>query len=498
MSRLVTNSAANLVAQLLQPALSILLVPFYIHFLGVEAFGLIVFFTTLVTVLGIFTKSIASSLQREVAIRSQRPSGDDLARLILTFETAYFALGISLAVLVAVALPLFGEDWIQSQYLPDNTIDRCTIVVALRLAVAFPASVYHAIFIGTERQVLGNMIYAGYVLASTILGAAVIYLYQSIVAFYIVDLIAAVASTLVYRSAVERILGPAVRQARFHWQEIRNLLSFSAGIAWTSSVGVLVTQFDRIEISRTLNLWSLAIYGTAAAGGQLVSLVSGAFLTAAYPQMCQAALEKSHTTLSGMLARNARIVSVLAATLSLPLIAFAHEALEIWTMKPNVAAEALEVMQVYVAGSIMLALASTVYQAQTALGISRYGVYFNTAALLWFPATVWLLVDRLGISGAAVAWCIYCFTSWLFNFAVVARMLMNTHSVLSYLTSISVIALVAATIGAAARLIANGYFEHSLPGRLTVVMAGMLLVLGACSRVAGLNLASIFSSLNPR
>ena len=49
---LLKNSLANLAGQLLYPLLSILFVPLYIQYLGIERYGLVGFFSVLVALLG--------------------------------------------------------------------------------------------------------------------------------------------------------------------------------------------------------------------------------------------------------------------------------------------------------------------------------------------------------------------------------------------------------------------------------------------------------------
>ncbi|RPI72540.1 MAG: hypothetical protein EHM45_22080, partial [Desulfobacteraceae bacterium] len=88
------NSLANFFGQFLAPILSILLVPFYIRYLGLEGYGLIGFFSMLITVLGIFTKGLGSALQREIATRSGIPEQrQGLRRLVHTFEVVYWIIG---------------------------------------------------------------------------------------------------------------------------------------------------------------------------------------------------------------------------------------------------------------------------------------------------------------------------------------------------------------------------------------------------------------------
>ena len=60
----VINTLANLSGELINAVLTILLVPFYIRYLGLEGYGLIGFFSALVALLGVFTSGVGAALMR--------------------------------------------------------------------------------------------------------------------------------------------------------------------------------------------------------------------------------------------------------------------------------------------------------------------------------------------------------------------------------------------------------------------------------------------------
>ena len=99
MNRVRSNIVANIAGQAWAVVLALVCTPFYIRFLGVEAYGLIAFFVTLQTLLQLLDLGLGVTLNRELARSRQAPS-DDLPALATTLEAWYWILGIALGVVL--------------------------------------------------------------------------------------------------------------------------------------------------------------------------------------------------------------------------------------------------------------------------------------------------------------------------------------------------------------------------------------------------------------
>ena len=91
-SNLFANFAGSGVAALLQLAF----IPFYIKFLGIEAYGLIGFYILLQAVLQVLDLGLGPTMNREMARYSVQPDKAGEARdFTRTLEIGYWILGIS-------------------------------------------------------------------------------------------------------------------------------------------------------------------------------------------------------------------------------------------------------------------------------------------------------------------------------------------------------------------------------------------------------------------
>lgn len=412
------NSLANFVGQLILPVISIVLVPFYISYLGLEGYGLVGFFSMLVTLLGVFTKGLGSALQREFARRDQVQNlRSTTVRLLRTFEIMYWGFGALIGTVLFLFSGLVNGAWLNLTSISTETVRTCLFLISFSIAIAFPQSVYQAVFIGMQRQVTGNTLQSTSAVVQAVFAAAIVWLWRSVVGFYVVSAVMAILQLILARRLAYRIVQIHVQAERpgFSWEELKQLWKISTELIWTNGIGLVITQFDRIVISWLLPVASLGIYNIGVQGGRLLDSFYAPFLTATYPQTCQLALKEDLSQLGNHLMRSAKVMLIICLSLGLPLSFFASEVLSVWARNEDVVRMGSAVLSVYAFGYILLSNASVFYQGLTAFGETRYGVKFNGFALIWYPVLMWFLISRLGLVGAAWAWLCYCFFGLSFN-----------------------------------------------------------------------------------
>lgn len=419
--RLFLNTLANMGGQLLGPILSLALVPLYLAFLGLEPYGLIGFFSALIMLLGVFSQGITHALQREFARRDAEDSArPTMRRLATTFELVYLVIGVTVAACLILCAGYLSRNWIRVEAIDARTVEVAIILLAVRIGLAFPQGVYQSVFVGTQRQVSLNAIMVGMALLGAALTISLVVFTRSLVALYAGEALNAGLLVAVLRLRAYRILPSArvTEKARFNRADVAAIARPSASILWTSGIGIIITQFDRILLGKLETLAQLAIYNAGIAGGRLLNMAYMPFLMAAYPETCQLAAGGDSARMSKHIVRNATVVSALAAAGMAPLVFFSADILLTWTHKSVISAGGRHIMAIYVAGSYTLANASVFYMLQMAQGSVRQAALYNTIALAWYPVIMHAFIEAHGAEGAAWAWLLYGFISWVFMASV--------------------------------------------------------------------------------
>ena len=471
---LIRNTVANFAGQLLYPLLALALVPFYLRHVGIEGYGLIGLIAMVVSVLGVFSKGLGSALQREFGRRSATPQGrQSLATLLRSFEVVYWVLGAVLAAAFAALALTVGPHWIRTSTIPQQTVVTCLGLLALRVALAFPHSVYQSVFIGTERQVEGNVLNGLLALASVAANVTAILIFGTVVALYVSEVVTAGVFLIVFRSRAFAALPPGPQA--FDPLEVRSLLRGSADLVWTNGIGLLITTLDRIVVSAVLPVAALGVYTASASAARAVSLGLNPFLMAAYPRTCRIAEVGSVEQQRDDLLRAATVVAAFGAAITLPLSAFSVDVLTFWLRDATLAQAGAPVLTIYGFGSLAIGLATVLYQRQMATGATRFGARFNTVALLWFPFALWFLVAWLGLTGAALAWLIYALSALVYHVVVTFRGDgLGTSGRSAYFRAVTGAVVPVVAIVAAARVLADKLFQQ-LGARLTLLAAAAVL-----------------------
>lgn len=485
------NTAANSVSQFLAPALGLVLIPVYLHFVGLEGYGLVSLLAALLATTGVVTRGLGWSLQREVAQAHATSEQEHLRRLVSTFAVGYWAIGATLGLLLLLLSGPISEVLDRGD-VSRKTVLVCLMVMSLRIGTLFPTSVYQAVLLGTRRQVLLNVVTSVALLVGTAATVAGIATTNSVVAFYVADLVVSCATLVYLRRTVAVDLGSAHADDRrfLNPQELRALVGLSSGLIWIQAVGILIRQLDKFVVGAVTSLASLGIYTAGIAGGRILSLAYNPYLTAVFPESCALA-KRDPAAMPGHVMNNSRLVALMSIGVGVPVALGAHELLSVWTQNQRIADAGAPVLVIYVIGTMFLALTDCVNQAQVAMGTSRCAVIVNTVAVLWLPPSLYILVRQFGIQGAAITWLLYGLTAWMAHTFYTFHRLMPGH-LLRYIKVIvipatTILALnTGYTIGVGA--VVNGhdllYLLIAAPGAIVSLAAAAVLSIGPRASVA--------------
>lgn len=416
---IIKNTIANTLSQVLYPLISIVLVPFYLTYLGAEAYGLISFYVLIETLLSVFTKGVGSAFLREVAVRDASDEGKKtLPNIVRTYETLYWAAGIIFGITLVIFSGFMSARWIKSETIPVPIVKDCLMLLSLRIAIALPKIIYQATLVGLQRQIIGNVLDIISTTLSSISMVVVIILWNSILGFFITQLFFACFNLLLFRYWLTKkvlINEHPAKEAKFEIKEVINLWRISLNMIWVNGVNIIMSQLDRLFITTVLPIAALGIYNIGTSGGRLINIAFAPFLVAAYPQTIQIAAKGGITDLYKHLMRNLKVILILSLSAGLPLSFFSEEILTVWVKKPDLVSSGKDVMMLYTFGNILLSCSSVFYLGQKALGDLKYMSFSNAMALLWYPVAIWFLLKYFGLKGATLAWVLYCCSELLFS-----------------------------------------------------------------------------------
>lgn len=400
------NILANFAGNGWAALMGLAFIPLYIHFMGIEAYGLVGLYATLLVLVALLDMGLSSTLNREMARLSvHEDSGREMRDLLRTLEVVFWPTAVLIAIAVFLLAPFIANDWLQSSALPPATTQQAIVLMGAAMALQWPFGFYSGGLLGLQRQVLLNGILV--VMATVRHGGAVLVLWlvsPTITAFFTWQIAGAALQTAVLALLLWRSLPAGGVPARFQMHAIRRIWRFAAGVSGITVLAVILTQLDKILLSRLLTLEMFGYYTLAGVVAMsLLRLASPVFL-ALYPRFSELVARGEQLELRQLYHRSCQLLSVLILPAALVIALFSGEILLLWTQNASTVQHTALVLSLLVIGTAFNGLMHLPYALQLAHGWTRLALYSNVVAVAVLVPMIFFATSRYGAAGAAAVW----------------------------------------------------------------------------------------------
>lgn len=408
MSLVRRNIIANVAGRGWTALLSLAVVPIYIHFLGIEAFGLIGFFLSLMAILSLLDLGLGTALNRQFAQYSmQSGKAQEMHDLLRTLEIIYWLIGIVIGVVMAALAPVIAAYWLKPQQLSIDTVTQALAMMGIAIACQWPRALYSGGLMGLQKQVAFNILSSITGTVNNLGGVLIVWLVSpTIQAFIAWSMAASLIDSLLTGVLLWRSLPKAVRRPAFSGRLLAGIWRFAAGMTGISVMSIILTQLDKMILVKVLPLDAFGYYSLASrvAGG--LAYLTGPICAAFFPRFSQLAAKNDTQELARLYHRGCQLMSVLIAPLAVVLTLFSYELLLAWTQDRSIAKNSHLMLSLLVVGTALNAIASLPYALQLAYGWTRLALVVNTAAVLLLAPLIYFMSVKYGGVGAATVWVI--------------------------------------------------------------------------------------------
>jgi O-antigen/teichoic acid export membrane protein len=401
------NVLANFAGRLWTTALSILLVPLYVRFLGLETYGLVGFFTTIQVLMNVLDFGVSATIGRETARSAARPdAAQDLRDLVRTIELAYWAVGLAIGIGLFALAPVLATDWLSAQQLDPVTIRHAIELMAVVAFVQWPITFYSGGLTGLQRQVLLSAVNAGAATVRAVGAIALLWIRPSILLFFGWMACAGALQTVATGVLLWRALPRGSRAPAIRVETVRAVWRFAAGMGTTSILVLVLGQVDKFILSTMLPLSVFAAYVIGSALASPPMLAAAPVSDAMFPRYAQLAAANRTEELTSAFHRGCQTIAVLAFPVAATLMVFAPETIVLWTRKPALAASIGTTTTLLVLGSALAVFVATLDGLQVAYGWLKPALVSRVMSLIVLPPLIVILTRGYGPAGAAAAWVI--------------------------------------------------------------------------------------------
>ncbi len=423
-----TNVIANFAGKAWTSLMSLVFIPLYIKFMGIEAYGIIGIFISLIVLLSILDMGLSSMLSRELARLSiSRESAQESRDLVRTLEYVYWGVGIIIGIGLTALAPLIAQHWIKAQGIPVRTIEQALMIMGLVVAFQWPASLYDGGLMGLQRQVLLNEVRG--VMATIQHGGAVLVLWlisPTIIAYFTWQIFISMIQTLLLAYAVWKSLPVTHKKSLFQKYLLKKNWRFAAGMTGISIMATILTQTDKIVLSKMLTLTLFGYYTLAFNLANALSLLVNPVFSALFPKISQLIAENNNENIvSEYYHKGCQLVSIIVLPVAGVLALFSYEVLLLWVRDPVIAQNTHLLLSLLVIGSTFNAFMTMPFTLQLAYGWTKLSFLKNViAVIVLVPLLIWL-ASRYGAVGAAFVWIILNAGYFLLEIPIMHRRLLK-------------------------------------------------------------------------
>jgi O-antigen/teichoic acid export membrane protein len=408
MSLLKQNIIANFAGNGWTALMSLAFVPLYIKFMGIESYGLVGIFATLLVLFGLLDMGLSTTLNRELARFSALPNkAQDMRNLVRTLELPYWGVAFVVGVAVVGLSGPIANYWVNVDELSPATVQQALMIMGVVVAFRWPTGLYSGGLMGLQKQVLLNGINA---FAATLRGiGAVLVLWlisPTIQAFFVWQIFASAVHTSLVAFFLWRSLPKSGHRSHFQKEILSRIWRFAAGMTGISVTAIILTQTDKIVLSKILPLEMFGYYILATVVAKSLYYFIGPLFSALFPRFSQLVSLNDQTELKELYHKSCQFMSVMILPAAIVVSLFASEILLLWTGNPVIVGNTHTIVSILIIGSALNGLMNLPYGLQLAHAWTKLALYTNIIASIVLVPMIYFLAIHYGAVGAAAAWVI--------------------------------------------------------------------------------------------
>lgn len=404
------NIIANFIARSWGFISTYLFIPLYLKFLGIEAFGLVGFFSTLMGVMVLADMGFTATINRELArISVRKDSLNEMRNLLRTYEMVYFWISSGLFLTMWVLAPLISEHWLNSNKLQPHEITLAIRLMGIAISFMLPSGLYFGGLMGLQLQLKANIHQTAWSVYRGLGTVLILWLFSpTIIAFAAWQLI----SNVIYFSFVRFSLWRALsdefinHKPQFKWQLLHDTKKYTMGMALIAILSTILTQTDKLAVSKMLSLDMLGYYSIATALASLPLMLANPISSAIFPQFTGIFEKGDRLGLIHLYHKTCKLTSIVIIPAALTLAFFAKDFILAWTSSNLVAREAGFVTSILLLGQLFQAITLVPFNYALSQGQTKLIVKVQIYSIILITPLLFFLLKNFGLKGGSISWLI--------------------------------------------------------------------------------------------
>lgn len=402
------NIVANYIGQIYAMLIGILLVPLYIKYMGVEAYGLIGFYVVLQVWFQLLDLGLTPTIAREVArFRGGAIDALSLKSLFQVLVVLFFVAALLGAAVLMISADYISSSWLHAQRLPRDEVRHSIMLMAVIISLRWIGGLYRGAINGFEQLVWLNGF--NIIVATARFGLVIpllIYVGTATTKFFSLQLVIALIEVVTLIVKTYRLMPKVVTRKRQNWEwgQLSIVLKFSLTVAFTNLLWAFVMQSDKLVLSRSLILSDYGYFMIAVQMASGVLVLSTPIIGAVQPRMTKMTAEGNESGFISLYRKATQLITVITISSSLLIGFFSEQVLWAWTGDRQIAQRVAPVAMLYALGNGIAAIRNLCVALQIAKGDLKLYMFESVIFITVFLPSLQWLAAKYGLIGAGYAW----------------------------------------------------------------------------------------------
>ncbi|KAF5057863.1 Polysaccharide biosynthesis protein [anaerobic digester metagenome] len=400
--------ALSIIARGWSSALMLLAVPFYIRFLGVEAYGVVGLFASLSVLVSFLDFGLGATFTRELAKMTDNPRALPCSRnLALTFEFTYALVAIFITLVVFCVSKPVAIRWVQVQALDRMVVAHALELAGIALACQWPTNLYGSGLVGLQMLAqlsVGTMIF---VTLRVIFTLVALLTQPSLEVFFYAQIFSSFLQAVGMRWLLWSNLALDGHRPSVVFKYIQSSIRFAGGMTGITITSIVLTQADKLILSRLLSLEEFGVYVVASVLVSGLYIVISPVFSVMYPRFSVLICEENKENLVELYHTGSQAIVALLVPVASVIAIFAYEVLYVWTGDAGLSQQAGEILSVLVIGTACNGIMNMPYALQLASGWTGLALCVNLGAVIILMPIIWWATSCFGAMGGAAAWALF-------------------------------------------------------------------------------------------
>jgi len=398
-SRLAQNIISNYASVVWMGLLSLGLIPVYLRLLGPEQWGVVAICMAIQGFMGLLDAGLGQIMPRDIALAHGNKLRE--ARAFQLFCLAYLVIGALGFLVGQLAVPYLLEHWFNGGRGLAQGADISLRLVLVQFLFQFANNAHSGYWNGNQKQMRANVRLCVFGTAKHLGALALVSFWTPQAVAYLLPF--AVVSVLEWwfnRRSIRSTLAD-MQNAPLEWADFQGLARNAGVLALGVMVGMLVSQLDRLVLSRSLDAATYGSYVIVANLGLAFMQLQYPLMRAIFPRVVIASAGGGQDSRPRPLILAVVLLCVAPCILG---VVVAPWALHTWLGNPAVANAGVAPLRFILAAVAVNALYHLIYQRIVAAGENRVIVWINVAVLLVTAPLLFWIAPGLGAQAGGIGW----------------------------------------------------------------------------------------------